>query len=55
MLNVTTGEVLDECKPNRNSASLLAFLEKAVKPHAGKEIHSAPDNPATHTTPAVKT
>lgn len=36
--NVTTGEVLGECKPNRNGATFLAFMKKDVKPHAGKEI-----------------
>ncbi|MFD9483361.1 transposase [Streptomyces sp. NPDC059991] len=54
-LNVTTGEVLGECKPNRNSANFLAFMKKAVKPHAGKEIHVVLDNLSTHTTPDVKT
>ncbi|MFI6408529.1 IS630 family transposase [Streptomyces sp. NPDC050548] len=53
-LNVTTGEVLGECKPNRNGANFLAFLKKAVKPHTGKEIHVALDNLSTHTTPDVK-
>ncbi|MER7842285.1 IS630 family transposase, partial [Streptomyces sp. NPDC096040] len=53
-LNVTTGEVLGECKPNRNGASFLACLKKAVKPHAGKEIHVVLDNLSTHTTPDVK-
>ncbi|MFF4094666.1 IS630 family transposase [Streptomyces sp. NPDC001834] len=53
-LNVTTGEVLGECRPNRNGATFLAFLKKAVKPHAGKEIHVVLDNLSTHTTPDVK-
>ncbi|MER6351213.1 IS630 family transposase [Streptomyces sp. NPDC001634] len=53
-LNVATGEVFGECKPNRNSATFLAFLKKAVKPHAGKEIHIVLDNLSTHTTPDVK-
>ncbi len=53
-LNVTTGEVLGECRPNRNGATFLAFLKKAVKPHAGKEIHVVLDNLSTHTTPEVK-
>lgn len=53
-LNVTTGEVLGECKPNRNGASFLAFLKKAVEPHTGKEIHVVLDNLSTHTTPDVK-
>ncbi|MGW3730282.1 IS630 family transposase [Streptomyces sp. NPDC000851] len=53
-LDVGTGEVIGECKPNRNSATFLAFLKKAVKPHAGKEIHVVLDNLSTHTTPEVK-
>ncbi len=53
-LNVTIGEVLGECRPNRNGATFLAFLKKAVKPHAGKEIHVVLDNLSTHTTPEVK-
>ncbi|MFD0514560.1 IS630 family transposase [Streptomyces aureus] len=53
-LNVTTGEVLGECKPTRNGKDFLAFLKKAVKPHAGKDIHVVLDNLSTHTTPEVK-
>ncbi|MFF3877945.1 IS630 family transposase [Streptomyces sp. NPDC001978] len=53
-LNVMTGEVLGECKPNRNGANFLAFLKKVVEPHAGKEIHIVLDNLSTHTTPDVK-
>ena len=53
-LNVGTGEVVGECRPNRNSATFLAFVKKAVKPHAGKEIHIVLDNLSTHTTPEVK-
>lgn len=53
-LNVGTGEVIGECKPNRNGKSFLTFLKQAVKPHAGKEIHVVLDNLSTHTTPEVK-
>jgi transposase len=53
-LNVGTGEVIGECKPSRNGKNFLAFLKKAVKPHAGKEIHVVLDNLSTHTTPEVK-
>ena len=52
-LNVTTGEVFGECKPSRNGADFLAFLRKAVKPHADTEIHVVLDNLSTHTTPDV--
>ncbi|MFJ7062723.1 IS630 family transposase [Streptomyces microflavus] len=53
-LNVTTGEVLGECRPTRNGQDFLAFLKKAVRPHAGKDIHVVLDNLSTHTTPEVK-
>jgi transposase len=50
-LNVGTGEVLGECYPVRDGANFLAFLKRAVKPHAGKNIHVVLDNLSTHTTP----
>nr|WP_202553251.1 IS630 family transposase [Streptomyces sp. SID4936] len=53
-LNVSTGEVLGECRPTRNGKDFLAYLKKAVKPHAGKDIHVVLDNLSTHTTPEVK-
>jgi transposase len=53
-LNVGTGEVLGECYPARDGANFLAFLEKAVKPHAGQEIHVVLDNLSTHTTPDIQ-
>jgi transposase len=52
-LNVGTGEVLGECTPARDGAYFLAFLKKAVKPHAGKDVHVVLDNLSTHTTPEV--
>jgi transposase len=53
-LNVGTGEVLGDCRPTRDGAEFLTFLKKAVKPHAGKEIHVILDNLSTHTTPEVR-
>jgi transposase len=53
-LNVGTGEVFGECTPTRNGANFLAFLKKAVAPHAGKQIHVVLDNLSTHTTPEVQ-
>jgi transposase len=53
-LNVGTGEVFGECKPARDGADFLSFLNKAVKPHAGKDIHVVLDNLSTHTTPDVR-
>jgi transposase len=52
-LNVATGEVVGECRPRRDGANFLAFLKRAVKPHAGKDIHVVLDNLSTHTTPEV--
>ena len=52
-LNVGTGEVFGECKPTRDGENFLAFLKKAVKPHAGRDIHVVLDNLSTHTTPDV--
>jgi transposase len=52
-LNVATGEVFGECRPSRDGASFLAFLTKAVKPHADTDIHVVLDNLSTHTTPEV--
>ncbi|WP_275292328.1 IS630 family transposase [Amycolatopsis sp. La24] len=54
-LNVGTGEVFGECYPVRDGANFLAFLKRAVKPHAGKQIHVVLDNLSTHTTPAIQT
>jgi transposase len=53
-LNVGTGEVLGECRPSRNGAEFLAFLKKAVAPHADKQVHVVLDNLSTHTTPDVQ-
>jgi transposase len=53
-LNVATGEVYGECRPIRDGANFLAFLKKAVRKHAGKEIHIVLDNLSTHTTPEVQ-
>jgi transposase len=52
-LNVGTGEVFGQCTPNRNGDTFLAFLKKAVKPHAGTDVHVVLDNLSTHTTPDV--
>lgn len=52
-LNVATGEVFGECAPVRDAGSFLAFLKKAVKPYADKEIHIVLDNLSIHTTPGV--
>lgn len=43
-LNVGTGEVIGECKPTRNGADFLAFVQAAVKPHTVREVHVVLDN-----------
>nr|WP_239675560.1 IS630 family transposase [Natronosporangium hydrolyticum] len=53
-LDVGTGQVTAGCYPRRTGEAFLAFLRKAVKPHAGKQIHVVLDNLSTHTTPEVK-
>jgi transposase len=53
-LDVGTGTVVADCYPQRTGAEFLAFLRKAVKPHAGKEIHVVLDNLSTHDTPDVQ-
>ena len=50
---VATGEVIGECRPRRDGENFLAFLNKAVRPHRGKQVHVVLDNLATHTTPDV--
>lgn len=53
-LDTGTGEVVADCYPRRAGADFLTFIRKAVKPHAGKDIHVVLDNLSTHDTPAVK-
>nr|WP_231929864.1 hypothetical protein [Micromonospora inositola] len=48
---MNTGEVVGDCMPSHNGAAFVAFLKKAVAPHAGREIHVLLDNLSTHTTP----
>jgi hypothetical protein len=54
-LNIATGKVVADCYPRRDAAAFLTLLRKAVKPHAGKEIHVVLDNLSTHETPEVRT
>jgi transposase len=53
-LNTGTGEVFADCHPRRTAVEFLAFVKRAVKPHAGKEIHVVLDNLSTHDTPEVR-
>src|SRR3954447_347152 len=53
-LNVATGQVFGECKPNRNGANFLDFLKRPPNPDSGADVNSGLDNLPTHTTPEVK-
>lgn len=52
--DTATGQVVGDCYPRRTGKEFLAFVRKAVKPHAGKQIHVVLDNLSTHDTPAVR-
>jgi transposase len=52
--DTVTGQVLGDCYPRRTGKEFLAFVRKAVRPHAGKQIHVVLDNLSTHDTPAVR-
>jgi transposase len=53
-LNTGTGEVFADCHPRRTAVEFLAFVKRAVKPHAGREIHVVLDNLSTHDTSEVR-
>jgi transposase len=53
-LNTGTGEIFADCHPRRTAVEFLAFVKRAVKPHAGKQIHVVLDNLSTHDTPEVR-
>jgi transposase len=52
--DTATGQVIGDCYPRRTGKEFLTFVRKAVKPHAGKQIHVVLDNLSTHDTPAVR-
>ena len=51
-----TGEVVGDCRGNRDGAQFPAFLKKATAAHMGRKIHVVLDSLPlpTHTTPEVK-
>ena len=53
-LNVTTGEVIGQCRRSRDGAEFLALLRKAVAPHRGREVQVVLHNMSTHTPPDVQ-
>jgi transposase len=53
-LDVSTGWVYGERKPTRSGRDFVAFLDKAVKTHRGKDIHVVLDNLSTHNTLEVR-
>jgi transposase len=52
--DTATGQVIGDCYPRRSGKEFLAFVRKAVKPHADKQIHVVLDNLSTHDTPMVR-
>src|SRR5262249_38463099 len=53
-LNTSTGQVTADCYPQRAGTDFLRFLRKAIRPHAGREVHVVLDNLSTHDTPEVR-
>lgn len=53
-LNTGTGHVTADCYPQRAGQDFLRFLRKAVRPHAGRDVHVVLDNLSTHDTPDVR-
>ena len=53
-LNVATGEVVRRVQAHPQRRELPRLPRKAVKPHAGADMHVVLDNLSTHTTPEVQ-
>ena len=53
-LNVAPARSSASASPPATAQDFLAFLKKAVKPHAGSDMHVVLDNLSTHTTPDVQ-
>lgn len=52
-LNTGTGEVFGECFPRRRTKEFIAFLDRVVAQHEGRELHVVLDNLSTHSGPDV--
>jgi hypothetical protein len=53
-LNTGTGHVTTDCYPQRAASDFPRFLRKAIRPHAGREVHVVLDNLSTHDPPEVR-
>jgi transposase len=53
-LNITTGEVITECRPRHTAADVLAFFKKIDRSVPGRlDVHVVLDNLSAHTAPEV--
>ena len=52
-LEVATGTVVGECRPQHTGADFLAFLNRVTRAYRGRALHVILDNSSTHSTPAV--
>lgn len=53
-LEVTSGEVIGECRPRHTGADFLEFLKLVAARYRRTELHVILDNSSTHKTPEVK-
>jgi len=53
-LEVATGTVVGECRPQHTGADFLAFLKRVTQVYRGRALHVILDNSSTHSTPAVQ-
>jgi transposase len=53
-LEVATGTVVGECRPQHTGADFLAFLKRVTQAYRGRALHVILDNSSTHSTPAVQ-
>ena len=53
-IEVASGRVFGNCRPNANGTEFLEFLKKLAGRFRSKQLHIILDNSSTHTTPAVR-
>ncbi|GAA1408249.1 hypothetical protein AUR04nite_27320 [Glutamicibacter uratoxydans] len=53
-MNLYTGEVTGECKPEHRRQEFLSFLRQVDRAYLDQELHLVMDNYATHKTQQVK-
>src|SRR5499427_10762955 len=53
-LEIASGKVVGECRPQHTGADFLAFLQRLARTYRQRELHVILDNSSTHRTPAVQ-